>query len=248
MRALYTAILALLLATPTQAQDATEIVEKAHNKFRGESSMSEMTMTIVRPGWTRELSMRSWSLGDSFALVLVLAPARDKGVAYLKRYKEVWNWQPRIQRTIKLPPSMMSQSWMGSDFTNDDLVRESSVVEDYTHTLLGEETIDGHVCYKVELTPKPGAAVVWGKVIQWIDKNDYWLLRTEQYDESGVLVNTMTAGNLTNLGGRKLPARMEMVPADHPNQKTVITYQSIDFNPNLSPSFFTIRQMKRLKP
>jgi len=230
------------------AQNAKEIVARSDKQFRGKSNKSEMTMTIIRPDWSREISMRSWSLGDDYSLILILSPARDKGSAFLKRGNEVWNWQPSIQRTIKLPPSMMSQSWMGSDFTNDDLVRDVSIVNDYSHTLAGEATIDGRDCYKIEMIPKPDVPVVWGKVIQWIDKENYWTLKAEQYDEDGYLVNTMYTSDITNLGGRELPARMEMIPADSPDQKTVITYHSIDFNIDIEESFFSIQNMKRLRP
>lgn len=241
-------LLGFLLPSFMMAQNAKEIVAKSDQQFRGNSNRSEMTMTIIRPDWSREISMRSWSLGDDYSLILILSPARDKGSAFLKRGNEVWNWQPSIQRTIKLPPSMMSQSWMGSDFTNDDLVRDVSIVDDYNHTLAGEETIDGRDCHKIEMVPKPDVPVVWGKVIQWIDKENYWTLKAEQYDEDGYLVNTMYTSDITNLGGRELPAKMEMVPADSPDQKTVITYQSIAFNIDIETEFFSIQNMKRLRP
>ncbi len=240
--------LGLLLPAIVMAQDAKEIVARSDQQFRGNSNKSEMTMTIVRPDWTREISMRSWSLGDDYSLILILSPARDKGTAYLKRNNEVWNWQPSIQRTIKLPPSMMSQSWMGSDFTNDDLVRDVSIVDDYTHSLLGTEEVDGHTCYKIEMIPKPDVPVVWGKVIQWIDTENYWTIRAEQYDEEGYLVNIMKTSDIQNLGGRMLPAKMEMIPADATDQKTVITYQSIAFNIDIETEFFSIQNMKRLRP
>lgn len=230
------------------AQDAATIVAQADKQFRGAANKSEMTMTIVRPTWSRDITMRSWSLGDDYAMILILSPARDKGAAYLKRDNEVWNWQPTIQRTIKLPPSMMSQSWMGSDFTNDDLVRDVSVVADYTHTIIGSEQINGNDCYKIEMIPKPEVPVVWGKVIQWIEKENYWTLKAEQYDEEGFLVNTMYASDIRNLGGRQLPATMEMIPADSPDQKTIITYKDIAFDIAIEEAYFSIQNMKRLRP
>ena len=116
--------------------DAKEIVRKADQKMQGNSSKAEMVMKIVRPDWTREVGMKAWALSRKNSLILITNPARDKGTAFLKRDKEIWNWQPRIDRVIKLPPSMMMQSWMGSDFTNDDLVKESSITEDYTHKII----------------------------------------------------------------------------------------------------------------
>lgn len=236
-----------MLALTAQAQDARELVRKSDELFRGQSSKSEMTMTIVRPNWTRDITMWAWSRGEDYSLILVLAPARDKGVAYLKRQKEVWNWQPSIERTIKLPPSMMSQSWMGSDFTNDDLVRDVSVVNDYSHKILGEETINGYPCYKIEMIPRAEAAIVWGKVVVWIAKDQFWQLKGEFYDEEGYLVNTMYASEITNLGGRQLPAKMEMIPEDNPGNKTMIRYHSIEFGADIPESFFTVQNMRTVR-
>lgn len=226
---------------------AKEIVQKADDKMRGISSLGEMKMTLVRPTWKREMSMKMWSLGDDYSLIIVTAPARDKGTAFLKRDKEIWNWQPTIERTIKLPPSMMSQSWMGSDFTNDDLVRESSTVDDYAHKLLGSEKIDGRDCYKIELLPKEEAAVVWGRVIVWIDKKDFMQMKVEFYDEDDYLVNTMLGKEVKTLGGKLLPSVLEVIPADKPNQKTVIEYIALEFDKPIKESFFSVQNMKKVK-
>ena len=153
-----------------QQPNATEIVKKANDLMNGRSSQSTATMTIVRPTWTRKVSMKTWSLGNDYYMILITAPAQDKGQVFLKRHTEMWNWMPSISRIIRIPPSMMGQNWMGSDFTNNDLVKENSIVDDYTHTLLGNETIEGYDCYKIQLVPKPNAAVVWDKIIVWIAK------------------------------------------------------------------------------
>ena len=170
---------------------AYDIIKKAEDNMRGQQAYGEMKMTIQRPKWTREITMKSWSKGDDYSLVVITAPARDKGTAFLKRGQEIWNWQPSIDRSIKMPPSMMMQSWMGSDFTNDDLVRQSSLVTDFEHELKGEEAIEGRNCYIVELIPKPDAAVVWGKVVMWVDEVDFLELKIEFFDEDDYLVNTM---------------------------------------------------------
>jgi outer membrane lipoprotein-sorting protein len=228
-------------------QTATEIIKKAEDKARGEAGYGEMKMTIIRPTWQREVSMKYWSKGEKYSLVIVTAPARDKGTGFLKRDKEIWNWQPSIDRTIKLPPSMMMQSWMGSDFTNDDLVEQSSMVTDFTHKLLGKETIDGMSCYKIELLPKPKAAVVWGKIIMWIDEKESLELKVEFYDEDGFLVNTMYGKNIKMLGGRLLPSKLELIPADKPNQKTIIEQLKMNFQVKLDESFFSVQNLKKVK-
>jgi outer membrane lipoprotein-sorting protein len=237
-----------LLPGPHQSQPtAKEIVQRADEKVRGGSNQGEMVMRIVRPNWQREIILKTWAKGNDLGLILVTSPARDKGTAFLKRKREVWNWQPSIDRTIKLPPSMMLQSWMGSDFTNDDLVKESSVVEDYTHTLAGDTIIDNRPSYKIIMIPKEEAAVVWGKVITYIDKKDFLQLLIRFYDEDGELVNTMKGSDVRMLGGRLLPARMEVTPADNPKNRTIIQYRSLAFDLPLEDSFFSLQNLKRIK-
>jgi len=204
-------------------------------------------MIIERPTWSREVTMKSWSLGNEYSLIYITAPAKEKGQGFLKRQKEMWNWVPNIERMIKIPPSMMMQSWMGSDFTNDDLVRESSIVKDYTHKLIGEETIDGYECYKAELIPMDDAPVVWGKVMMWITKKDYYWLKAEFYDEDGYLVNTQILSDIKQMDDRKIPTHMEMIPADEPGNKTILIYNDMKFSVKLDESFFSQQNMKRIR-
>lgn len=246
-RILCCAAAAIMAAGALQAQDAREIVRRANDLMRGTASYSEFTMTIVKPEWSRSFSMKAWGLEPDYALVYVTAPARDRGSVTLKRKGEVWNWLPSIQRVIKIPPSMMLASWMGSDFTNDDLVRQSSIVEDYTHELLGEAIEQEMRCYRIQLIPKPEAAVVWGKVIMWISVEGSFELRTDFYDEDGQLAKSFLGNNIRILGGRKLPARWEMVPADAPGQKTILEYRQLDFSARLTPSFFSEQNMKKVR-
>lgn len=237
---------AATIAKPQKVESAYAIVKKADERARGNTSIAEMTITTVRPKWSRDMTIKSWSKGQDLALVLVQSPAKDKGVTFLKRKKEVWNWIPAIERNIKLPPSMMSQSWMGTDFTNDDLVKESSTVSDYDHRLLGSQVQGGRECHKIELIPKPEAAVVWGKLLLWIDKKDYVEMRVEFYDEDGNISQTLVGADLKMLGGRLLPARIEMTPADKPGHRTVIAYNSLVFDQTLADSFFTTENMIRI--
>lgn len=237
----------IFMAGTAWAQDATEIVQRMDEKMRGETLSAEVTMTIVRPDWSREVSLKSWSRGTEYTMILITAPARDRGTAFLKRGNEIWNWVPSVGRTIKMPPSMMMQSWMGSDFTNDDLVRESSVVTDYNHKLTGEETIQGYECYKIEMTPKPNAPVVWTRVDVWISKQEYIELKAEFYDEFGDLVNVMNGMDVKEFDGRQIPSRMEMIPMDKEGHKTVLEYRSMEFNEGIPESFFSVQNMRRIQ-
>lgn len=241
-------LLTLLSGSPliVFSQDARSIVQKADEKMRGNTSQVEMTIRTVRPTWSREMDIKAWIKGTDYSMILIRSPAKDKGVVFLKRKKEVWNWMPALERTIKLPPSMMSQSWMGTDFTNDDLVKESSVVNDYNHSIIGDTTIDNHNCYIIQMIPKPEAAVVWSKVIVWIDKKDYLELHTLFYDEDGRLINTMNAYDIKLMGGRLIPSHFEMIPADKKNQKTEMIYKNIQFNEPIEDNFFITEKMKTL--
>jgi outer membrane lipoprotein-sorting protein len=229
------------------AQDATEIVKKADELMRAKSSYSEIKMTIVKPDWSREMSMKVWALEPNYAIIYITDPARDKGTVTLKRKTEVWNWLPSVQKVIKIPPSMMLQSWMGSDFTNDDLVRESSVIKDYTHQLLGEEKMAGLDCYKIQLNPKPDAGVVWGKLITWIAKDNYLEPKVEYYDEDGFLVKSYVGSNAQFMDGRKIFTHWEMIPEDKPGNKTIMDYNKIQFNIKIDESFFSEQNMKRVR-
>jgi len=229
------------------AETAREIVQRADQLVRADSSIAEMSMTVQKPDWSRTIRMKAWALEPDFSLILITEPARDKGTVTLKRYREVWNFIPTIQKIIKIPPSMMLQSWMGSDFTNDDLVRESSMVNDYEHRLLGEAVLDGRACHQIEMIPKPEAGVVWGKIVIWITKSGYLQLRSDFYDEDGTPVKHMIGSEIRELGGRVIPTHIEMIPDGKPGQKTTIDYHQIQFNPRLEASFFSERNMKRLR-
>ena len=247
IKTFFLSAMALLSSLSLMGQDATEIIRQMDLKMQGKSSKSSMTMKIVRPGWTREVGIKGWSLGTEYSLILITAPSRDKGAAFLKRNDEMWNWQPTIDRTIKLPPSMMMQSWMGSDFTNDDLVKQSSIVTDYSHNIVSDTTIQGYECYKIEMIPEEDAPVVWGKILTYVSKDEYLQLLVKFYDEDGFLINTMIMSDIKTMGGRVIPAKMEMIPAENPDQMTVIVYEEMEFDIGLKETFFSMQNMKRIK-
>lgn len=214
--------------------------------MRGNTTQAEIIIRTIRPTWSREMLCKTWMKGTQLAMILIQSPARDKGIAFLKRGKEVWNWMPSLERNIKLPPSMMSQNWMGTDFTNDDLVKESSIVDDYIHSLGGDTVIQGRDCYIVVMIPRPEAAVVWSKVIVCIDKKEFLELHSRFYDEDNQLINTMNAYDIKMMHDRVIPTRFEMIPADKKGQKTEMIYKSILYNKPIEEKFFTTEKMKTL--
>jgi outer membrane lipoprotein-sorting protein len=253
MRSMMMPLTALLMLpawhnVSAQQLTAREIIRMADEKFNGEmSGYSVMSMTIVRPTWQRTVEFRSWSLEDDYSLTLITAPAREKGQTFLKRGTEMWSWNPAINRLIKLPPSMMSQGWMGSDYTNDDILRESSVVEDYTHSLEGEEEVDGRLCHKIRLMAKEDADVLWGHQVWWVDSKELIILRAELYDEDGYLVRTERGMELKTMDGRFIPSVIELVPAEEEGHKTVLKILEMKFNIKLEESFFSQQNMKSIR-
>jgi len=240
-------VLSVFIFNISHPQSAIEIVRKSQELLYAKSSYVEMTMTIVKPNWQRKLGMKVWSLEPDYAMIYITEPARDKGTVTLKRKNEIWNYLPSIQKIIKIPPSMMNQTWMGSDFTNDDLVRFSSYENDYTHKLIGEEKLGEYDCYKIESIPKPNAGIVWSKVITYITKKSFMQLKAEFYDEEGKLIKNFNGSEIKKLGGRTIPTKWEMVPLDKPGNKTILEYQSIEFNINISESFFSQQNMMRVR-
>jgi outer membrane lipoprotein-sorting protein len=231
-----------------QTMSATDIVRKADEKFNGEKSgISTMEMTVIRPTWERTVEFKSWTLGRENSLTIITAPAKDQGQTFLKRGQEMWNWNPSINRLIKLPPSMMSQGWMGSDYTNDDILKESSVVNDYTHEIVGEEMIDGRLCFRIKMVAKENASVVWGHQIRWIDKKELLVLKTELYDEDGYLVRTELGSEIKSMDGRIIPTLLELIPSDEKGNKTIVRIKDIRFNVPLEESFFSQQNMKRVR-
>ncbi len=237
----------LLFTVFVSAQNATEIIKKANDKERGITNKGTMTMTIVRPSWTRTVKFKTWGKGREYSLTLITYPAKEKGQTFLKRKNELWNWNPTISRMIKLPPSMMSQGWMGSDYSNDDILKESSIVVDYAHKIIGNENISGYDCYKIEMMPKEEAAVVWGKVVKWISKKDYLQLKSVYYDEDGYVVKTEIGKDVKKMGGRLLPTTIEILPEDEPGHKTLVIINSIQFDIPMKESFFSQQNMKRVR-
>ena len=224
---------------------AKDIIKKVDDLLRGDSARSIMEMTIVNPKWQRTLRMESWEVGRKKTLVRILYPKKEKGVGSLKIDYQMWNYLPRVERVIKIPPSMMMSSWMGSDFTNDDLVKESSIVEDYSHKLTGEVDLDGIKAFRIEAMPREGAAVVWGKIIFFVRSEDYVPLRQEFFSESGELIRYLDFKDIKKLGGRTLPTVWEMVPLKKKGKKTVVRLIEIEFDLVIDDKVFTLRNLKK---
>ena len=227
------------------SETAEEIINRVDRLLRGDSSHGVARMEVVTENWERGLTMEIWSLGVDYSLVRVQAPAREAGTATLKATEDIWNYLPKVDRAIKIPASMMAGAWMGAHFTNDDLVRESQLIEDYFIELTYDGDRDGVTVWEFRLTPKPEAAVVWGHVDYQVRQADYMPLWTRFYAEDGELARTMRYSEFTNLGGRTVPAVMEMVPADKPSETTKIIYEQLVFDIDIDQSFFSLRNLQR---
>ena len=238
--------LSALVPTPATAQTdprVLEIIDEVDRLMRGESSTGRMRMEIDTENWSRSLEMSVWSLGTEYSLIRVESPAREAGTATLKVENEVWNYLPRADRTIKIPPSMMIGSWMGSHFTNDDLVKESRLIEDYDIVISFEGDRGGEEVWEFTMTPKPEAPVIWGRIEQRIRKRDRMPLWARYYDEDGTLSRSMTFSDIAVMGGRTVPTRTVIEPADA-EERTVVIYLELEFDVGLDEDFFSLRNLR----
>jgi len=241
------ALLALFLLegapADTAARSARDIVRDAIDHWRGTSSRGAMTMTIHRPDWERSMSMDTWTEGEKRSLVRVTAPPKDRGNGTLMDDNNMWSFSPKINRVIKVPSSMMGQSWMGSDFSNKDVSRADDIVDQYEHTLLGETPSDGFVAYEIEAVPYEAAAVVWGREVLVIRSDDV-LLEHRFYDQDGELVKMLRTLEIEEMGGRTVASRQRMEKAGNPDEWTEIAVDSVEFDVALSDSLFTLSNLR----
>ena len=215
--------------------------------MRGATQTGSYSLIIERPDWQRIIKFEFWSEGQERAFIRVLEPAKERGVAFLKIEREMWQYIPRINRVIKIPPSMMMQSWMGSGFTNDDLVRESSLVDDYIHALDGTESLDGNEAIRIVLTPKPDAPIAWDRMLYRIRSLDYLPIQAEFYNERGGRVRTITYTDIQNVGDRTLPTRIELVEDRWPDRRTVMQIESLVLDGPVDPNVFTQSNLRRAR-
>ncbi|MDX6769273.1 MAG: outer membrane lipoprotein-sorting protein [Elusimicrobiota bacterium] len=243
-------LLALLLSVSASAAEPSvvELVDKANKALRGDSSHGRLTMTIETPDWRRAIEVEGWNKDRTLAFIVIRAPAKERGNTTLRRKTEMWVWLPKVERVIKVPPTMMHSSWQGSDFTYEDIVKADSVVKDYTHTLLKTTKEEGRVVYRIEGIPKPDAPVVWGKVVSEValyDDGAVVPLLEEDYSERGELIRTITLSEIKVMGGRRVPTRLECVPAKKKGQRTLLQYHSLEFDVPLEDSFFSYARLQK---
>lgn len=241
-----TLLLPLLWSLSLRAQNPTELLRQWEENFYGKAVQMEIRMTITRPEWTRTASAKIWTMGHDYALVLVKEPRKDAGTVYLKRGNDIWNYVPSLERTLKLAPGMLAQSWMGSDFTHEDLVRRSSILNDFTHRIIGSEVVDGAACHVLELTPREDAPVIWGKMKVWLTQQGNQQVRCQFYDEDNALVCTLALGGIKSLGGRTIPTRLVMTPAGKKGWSTTLEYVAVSYDTPLTEAFFTQQNMTRV--
>ena len=238
-----------LLASPASAEDKKptleELLDGVDDVQRGESSTARMSMHVKTKRWERTMVMQTWSRGEDNSLIKIVAPAKEAGTATLMVDDNIWNYLPKVDRTMKVPSSMMSGAWMGSHFSNNDLVRSSRLADDFTFVLKEEPKADGTGQWVIECVAKPDAPVVWGKVVVKVRGEDRIPSEITYWDEDAVLVRTMEFLDIEDIQGRKVPMRMRLVPADSPEEFTEITYESLEFDPDLPASTFTLQSIRK---
>jgi outer membrane lipoprotein-sorting protein len=226
-----------------ESLDAKALVRAAMDHWRGTNSYSEMTMTIHRPDWQRSMSMRAWSEGDKLSLVRVTEPKKDAGNGTLLKDTDMWSYSPKINRIIKIPSSMMNQGWMGSDFSNKDISKSTDILDQYEHVLAGQTQQDGHTVYTIEAIPHEDAAIVWGKEVLKI-RDDYVLLEQQYWDQDGVMVKSMLAREVKELGGRAVASILRMGKVATADEWTEMTVSDIEFDIDLPNGIFTLSNLR----
>lgn len=226
-------------STTGDAARAKALIDKMEDMYRGKSSKADVTMRIETPQYQRTLEMQARSMGTARSFIRIVTPRKDHGIATLKIDKEMWNYFPKINKVIKIPPSMMMGSWMGSDFTNDDLVKETTLTTEYD--LQMDESANQ---YRITLIPKQDTVTVWGKIDYVIGKKPLIPLSESFYDDAGKLVRKLTFKKPRDFSGRMLPSVLEMVPLNKPGHRTVITYDTLQFDPpDVTEADFTLRNL-----
>lgn len=238
-------LLLAAVAAPVQATDVEQLIQHIDKLWRGETSQATMSMSVNTRRYERTMTMEAWSKGKDYSLVVIREPKKDAGVATLKVKENIWNYLPKINRVTKVPSSMMSGSWMGSHFTNDDLVKDSTFSDDYNSTITFEGLRGDKSIYEITSLPKPNAAVVWGKVVMTMQQENLVPLQALYYDEEGKLVRTMVFDQVEQVGDRAIPMRLSLQPEDKPEESTVVTYEDIRFGVDIGESFFSLQNLKR---
>ena len=237
----------MLLAIPvfaaTEERDAKAIVRDAIDHWRGLSSYTEITMVIHRPDWERSMTMRAWTKGQDKSLVRVVEPKKDRGNGTLMDKKNMWSFSPKINRVIKIPSSMMGQSWMGSDFSNKDIARADDIVDEYERKILGADVIDGITIYEIESIPHEDAAVVWGREVLRI-REDHVVLEQSFFDQDGEIVKSLVTIEVAEMGGRTIAKRQRMNKVDKPDEWTEISVNVVDYEVELRDSLFTLSNLR----
>jgi outer membrane lipoprotein-sorting protein len=235
----------VILSGLSNSQTAEEIIAKAEELIKGKTCKGTFEMTVVTPDYTRVMKMDSWWIGNDKALIVILSPKREAGNKTLKVGNEMWSYLKNTETTIKIPPSMMLQSWNGSDFTNDDLVREANLAKDYYQKIVDEEVINKEKCWKIELTPKPDAPVVWGKLYYWVRMKDYLPSVVQYYDEKGKLIRYLVYSDIKDFDGRKLPSEWTMYNEIKPGNKTQFKILDVQFDIKISERVFSFQELER---
>ena len=248
MKTLAAVIFLISLSTPTYATelDANAIIKAAIDNFRGLSSYSEASMTIHRPDWERTVSMKVWTEGLDKSLVRITAPAKDKGSGTLLIDNNMWSYAPKINRVIKIPASMSQQSWMGSDFSNNDIARADDIIDQYTHTLLETKKTDKGTTYLIQSIPDEDAPVVWGKELLTIDQN-HVLLKHEFYDQDNTLIKTLSTKNIKVIDGKHVAMIQRMQKSDKDNEWTQFQTSLVKFNVKMNKNTFTLLNLRNVR-
>ncbi len=246
-----TVILLTLISSMVWAQKpnpsyAIELIQHVDDLLRGKQNYAVYKMVVTTPRWERELQLEAWDDRQNHkTFIHILAPVKDHGTKYLRIQYKLWVYLPKLERVLKIPPSMMLQSWMGSDFNNDDLVKESSIINDYHHKLAGKEIINEYPCHIVELIPKPNAPVVWGKILYWISSDELLPIKEQFFNEKGKLIKELLYSDFKTVQGRTIPTKYTMTNYVKTGHQTKLYISKITFDEPFDEHLFSMQNLKK---
>ena len=241
-------ICCLSLFSFTNEESANAIVKKSEDKLRAASVIGVMTIQMIRPRWEKTMEVKAWVKGTEYAAAYILAPESDSGTVFLKNGDEVWNYLPKVKKTIKMPMNVLSQTWMGTDMSNDDLLNASTFSQDFEANKVGDVSFMGRECHKIALVPKDQDNTIWGKIILYIDKENYVQLHAQFYDESQELKHSLTGYDVKQVGGRILASKFVLLPNNARDQRTIVSYDELTFDAPISNTFFEKTNIASIQP
>jgi hypothetical protein len=227
-------------------KELKEILANTDKLWVGEASEAQLSMNVKTANYSRTLELKYWVKGKKNTMVLITSPKKEKGTVTLKINDDMYNYLPKVARTVKVSSALRGGSWMGSHFTNDDLIRATLLNDSYDATVLNKSTQNKKSVWKIQLIPKKNTPTPWGKIVLELNHTDNLPMKQQYYDEDKKLVRTITYSNVKKMGDRQVPTIIKVIPESKKGEYTQLTYKKIDYSVKLNDDFFSLTRIENL--